>query len=227
MATLCHALETVRRDLKRTDREIKRRLRLLDMSCCPKFCDVQTHCCCDINLHPYCCCLLHPYPHCLCDILCCRPCRPLCLSTLERKAIRAKIEAEQELARIRRRVCKMMAACSRPKLLALMDVKGFDPEDITVKVQDGKVKVCAEHEEEFKTCRGKEYNYSTVTKEICLPPGICENEVTYSIGPTSLVRIESPCCVPSCCLPPCCPPSCCPPSCCPSPCCPPSCCLKL
>lgn len=94
----------------------------------------------------------------------------------------------------------MMAACSRPKLLALMDVKGFDPEDITVKVQDGKVKVCAEHEEEFKTCRGKEYNYSTVTKEICLPPGICENEVTYTIGPTSLVRIESPCCVPPCCL---------------------------
>lgn len=86
----------------------------------------------------------------------------------------------------------MLATCSRPKLLALMDVKGFDPEDITVKVQDGKVKVSAEHEEEFKTCRGKEYNYSTVTKEICLPPGISENEVTYTIGPTSLVRIESP-----------------------------------
>ncbi|XP_077207877.1 outer dense fiber protein 1 [Paroedura picta] len=94
--------------------------------------------------------------------------------------------------RIRRRVAKMLAASARPKLLALMDVKGFDPEDITVKVQDGKVKVSAEHEEEYKTCQGKEYNYSTVTKEICLPPGVADEEVTYSIGPTSLVRIESP-----------------------------------
>ncbi|XP_028592197.1 outer dense fiber protein 1 [Podarcis muralis] len=200
MATLCNALEAVRRDLRRTDREIKKRLRLMDMSCCPKSCEVQATCLCDISLHPHCCCLLHPYPHCLCDILCCRPCRPPCLTPLERKAIRAKIEAEQELARIRRRITKMMAACSRPKLLALMDVKGFDPEDITVRVQDGKVKVSAEHEEEFKTCRGKEYNYSTVTKEICLPPGVCENEVTYTIGPCSLVRIESPGCVPSCLL---------------------------
>lgn len=86
----------------------------------------------------------------------------------------------------------MLAACHRPKLLALMDVKGFDPEDIRVRVHDGKVKVSAEHEEEFKTLRGKEYNYSTVTKEIALPLGVCENEVTYSIGPTSLVRIETP-----------------------------------
>lgn len=100
--------------------------------------------------------------------------------------------------RIRRRVAKMLEASSRPKLLALMDVKGYDPEDITVKVQDGKVKVSAEHEEEFKTCHGKEYNYSTLTKEICLPPGVSDEEVTYSIGPTSLVRIESP--------RPCCPP---------------------
>ncbi|XP_053098720.1 outer dense fiber protein 1 [Hemicordylus capensis] len=204
MANLCNALEAVRRDLRRTDREIKRRLRLLDMHCCPKPCE--TRCLCDISLHPYCCCLLHPFPHCLCDILCCRPCspcppcRPICITPLEKKAIRAKIEAEQELARIRRRVCKMLAQCNRPKLLALMDVKGFDPEDITVKVQDGKVKVSAEHEEEFKTCRGKEYNYSTVTKEICLPPGVCETDVTYTIGPCSLVRIESPGSPPPCLL---------------------------
>ncbi|XP_061463358.1 outer dense fiber protein 1 [Rhineura floridana] len=200
MATLCHALEAVRRDLRRTDREIKRRLRLTDMHCCPRCCDLHTHCLCDISCHPHCCCLLHPYPHCLCDILCCRPCPPPCLTSLERKAIRAKIEAEQELARIRRRITKMLATCSRPKLLALMDVKGFDPEDITVKVQDGKVKVSAEHEEEFKTCRGKEYNYSTVTKEICLPPGVSDHDVTYSIGPCSLVRIESPGKVPPCLL---------------------------
>ncbi|XP_042321127.1 outer dense fiber protein 1 [Sceloporus undulatus] len=200
MATLCNALEAVRRDLRRKDREIKRRLRLIDMHCCHRYCDIHTSCLCDINLHPHCCCLLHPYPHCMCDILCCRPCPPICLTSLERKAIRAKIEAEQELARIRRRVTKMLTTCTRPKLLALMDVKGFDPEDITVKVQDGKVKVSAEHEEEFKTCRGKEYNYSTVTKEICLPPGVSEKEVTYTIGPTSLVRIESPGSVPPCLL---------------------------
>lgn len=86
----------------------------------------------------------------------------------------------------------MLESSSRPKLLALMDIKGFDPEDIKVRVQDGKVKISAEHEEEFKTCHGKEYNYSTVTKEICLPPGVPDEDVTYSIGPTSLVRIESP-----------------------------------
>ncbi|XP_044277679.1 outer dense fiber protein 1 [Varanus komodoensis] len=200
MATVCQALETVRRDLRRTDREIKRRLKLMELHCCHRYCGLHSHCLCDIALHPHCCCLMHPYPHCLCDILCSRPCRPLCLTALERKAIRAKIEAEQELARIRRRVTKMLATCSRPKLLALMDVKGFEPEDITVKVQDGKVKVSAEHEEEFKTCTGKEYNYSTVTKEICLPPGVSENEVTYTIGPTSLVRIESPGSVPPCLL---------------------------
>ncbi|XP_062985973.1 outer dense fiber protein 1 [Elgaria multicarinata webbii] len=200
MATLCHALEAVRRDLRRTDREIKRRLKLIDMHCCHRYCGPPSRCLCNISLHPHCCCLIHPYPHCLCDILCCHPCRTPCLTALERKAIRAKIEAEQELARIRRRVTKMLATCSRPKLLALMDVKGFDPEDITVKVQDGKVKVSAEHEEEFKTCRGKEYNYSTVTKEICLPPGVSDNDVTYTIGPTSLVRIESPGSVPPCLL---------------------------
>lgn len=94
----------------------------------------------------------------------------------------------------------MLAQCSRPKLLALMDVKGFEPDEIAVRIQDGKVKVCAEHEEEFKTCRGKEYNYSTVTKEICLPPGVCENDVTYTIGPTSLVRIETPGQCPPCLL---------------------------
>nr|XP_060627679.1 outer dense fiber protein 1 [Anolis sagrei ordinatus] len=200
MATLCHALEAVRRDLRRTDREIKRRMKLIDMHCCHRCCDTNARCLCDINLHPHCCCLLHPYPHCLCDILCCRPCRPICLTSLERKAIRAKIEAEQELARIRRRVTKMLSTCNRPKLLALMDVKGFDPDDITVKIQDGKVKVSAEHEEEFKTSRGKEYNYSTITKEICLPPGVAENEITYTIGPSSLVRIESPGSMPPCLL---------------------------
>ncbi|XP_048363163.1 outer dense fiber protein 1 [Sphaerodactylus townsendi] len=202
MASLCQALETVRRDLRRTDREIKRRLRLMDMHCCHSLCNrhMHLHCLCDISLHPHCCCSLHPYPHCLCSMLCCSPCRIPCLTVLERRAIRAKIEAEQELARLRRRVAKMLASSTKPKLLALMDIKGFDPEDIKVKVQDGKVKVSAEHEEEFKTCQGKEYNYSTVTKEICLPPGVNDEDITYSIGPTSLVRIESPGSCPPCLL---------------------------
>ncbi|XP_009701722.1 PREDICTED: outer dense fiber protein 1 [Cariama cristata] len=76
------------------------------------------------------------------------------------------------------------------KLLAVVDVKGFDPKEVTVTVKDGKVKVSAEHEEERTTARGKEYNYRNITKEISLPPGVSEDEVTYSLGPNNVVKVE-------------------------------------
>ncbi|NWS50172.1 ODFP1 protein, partial [Probosciger aterrimus] len=65
--------------------------------------------------------------------------------------------------------------------LALIDVKGFDPKEVSVTVKDRKVKVVAEHEEEFSTSRGKEYNYKNISQEISLPSGVSEDEVTYSL----------------------------------------------
>ncbi|CAM2106902.1 unnamed protein product [Caretta caretta] len=114
------------------------------------------------------------------------------LHVWEKKVIKAKLEAERELDSIRRRVNRMLNSRHDHKLLALMDVKGFDPEEVTVKVKDGKVKVSAEHEEEHRTLRGKEYNYTNLTKEISLPPGVHEEEVMYTVGPSSMVKIETP-----------------------------------
>ncbi|NXW46848.1 ODFP1 protein, partial [Nyctiprogne leucopyga] len=75
----------------------------------------------------------------------------------------------------------ILNSCHDHRLLALVDVKGFDPKEVTVTVKDRKVKVLAEHEEEHATARGKEYNYRNMTKEIILPPGVSEDEVTYSL----------------------------------------------
>lgn len=85
------------------------------------------------------------------------------------------------------------------RLLALMDVKGFDPKEVSVTVKDGKVKVVAEHEEEYATSRGKEYNYKNICQEISLPPGVSEDEVTYSLCPNNVLKIEAVRCCP--CLP--------------------------
>lgn len=91
---------------------------------------------------------------------------------------------------MQRRLNSMLNSSHDHKLLALMDVKGFDPKEVTVTVKDRKVKVLAEHEEEHATARGKEYNYRNITREISLPPGVSEDEVTYSLGPNSVVKIE-------------------------------------
>ncbi|NXI54230.1 ODFP1 protein, partial [Chloroceryle aenea] len=80
---------------------------------------------------------------------------------------------------MQKRLNRMLNSSHDSKLLALMDVKGFNPEDVTVTVKDGKVKVLAEHEEEHTTAGGKEYNYRKITREISLPPGVSEDEVTY------------------------------------------------
>ncbi|NWI32004.1 ODFP1 protein, partial [Sula dactylatra] len=80
-----------------------------------------------------------------------------------------------------RRLNRMLNSSRDPQLLALIDVEGFDPKEVTVTVKDGKVKVLAEHEEEHTSTRGKAYNYKNITKEISLPPGVSEDEVTYSL----------------------------------------------
>ncbi|NXF36671.1 ODFP1 protein, partial [Nyctibius bracteatus] len=81
----------------------------------------------------------------------------------------------------RRRLNRMWKSSHDQKLLALVDVKGFGPKEVTVMVKDGKVKVSAEHEEEHTTARGKEYNYRNIMKEIRLPWGVSEDEVTCSL----------------------------------------------
>ncbi|NXS54752.1 ODFP1 protein, partial [Brachypteracias leptosomus] len=82
---------------------------------------------------------------------------------------------------MQRRLNRTLNSSHDHKLLASMDVKGFDPKEVTVMVKDGKVKISAEHEEEHTTTRGKEYSYRKITKEINLPPGVREEEVTYSL----------------------------------------------
>ncbi|KFQ23166.1 Outer dense fiber protein 1, partial [Merops nubicus] len=82
---------------------------------------------------------------------------------------------------MQRRLDRTLNSSHDRKLLASMDVKGFDPKEVTVTVTDGKVKVVAEHREEHTTARGKEYNYRKTTKELSLPPGVSEDEVTYSL----------------------------------------------
>ncbi|NXT85314.1 ODFP1 protein, partial [Zapornia atra] len=82
---------------------------------------------------------------------------------------------------MQRRLNRMLNSSHDRQLVALMDVEGFDPKEVTVTVKEGKVKVLAEHEEERTTARGKEYSYRNITREISLPPGVSEDEVTYSL----------------------------------------------
>ncbi|XP_063034297.1 outer dense fiber protein 1 [Melospiza melodia melodia] len=101
-----------------------------------------------------------------------------------------------------KRLGMMLNSCSGQNL-ALIDVKGFDPKDITVTVKDGKVTVSAERKMECNTPLAKTSNYKRFVKEFCLPPGVCDKEVTYSV--------ESKCLPPpKCCPPPKCYPYLCP-----------------
>ncbi|NXP93582.1 ODFP1 protein, partial [Passerina amoena] len=79
-----------------------------------------------------------------------------------------------------KRLGMMLNSCSGQNL-ALIDVKGFDPRDITVTVKDGKVTVAAERKVECNTGLSKTSNYKKFVKEFCLPPGVCDQEVTYSV----------------------------------------------
>ncbi|PKU34599.1 outer dense fiber protein 1 [Limosa lapponica baueri] len=92
---------------------------------------------------------------------------------------------------MQRRLNRVLDSSCDDKLLALVDVEGFVPEEVTVTVKDGKVKVLAEHEEERTTTRGKVYNYKNIKKEISLPPGVSEDEVTYSLGCNNVLKIKT------------------------------------
>ncbi|NWV52234.1 ODFP1 protein, partial [Daphoenositta chrysoptera] len=83
-------------------------------------------------------------------------------------------------SRMRRLGMMLSSSCSQSHL-ALVDVKGFDPSDVSVTVKDGKVTVSAEHKEEHNTLLGKTRNYRKLLKEFSLPPGVDEDEVTYSV----------------------------------------------
>ncbi|NWT65276.1 ODFP1 protein, partial [Prunella himalayana] len=81
-----------------------------------------------------------------------------------------------------KRICRLLTSCCRPcGDLALIDVKGFDPKDITVTVKDGKVTVSAERKVECNTGVTRTSNYKKFIKEFCLPPGVRDKEVTYSV----------------------------------------------
>ncbi|NXE89751.1 ODFP1 protein, partial [Menura novaehollandiae] len=80
-----------------------------------------------------------------------------------------------------KRLSMMLNSSHNRSRLALVDVKGFDPREVTVMVKDGKVTVLAEHKEECNTAVTKTCNYRKFMKEFNLPPGVNENEVTYSL----------------------------------------------
>ncbi|NXF02776.1 ODFP1 protein, partial [Smithornis capensis] len=77
------------------------------------------------------------------------------------------------------RPSKMLtSSCNRGRL-ALVDVEGFEPDDVSVTVKDGKVTVSAEREEGCSMA--DTYNYKKLEKEFNLPPGVSEDDVTYSM----------------------------------------------
>ncbi|NXS25223.1 ODFP1 protein, partial [Mystacornis crossleyi] len=80
-----------------------------------------------------------------------------------------------------RRLGMMLSSSCNQSHLALVDVKGFDPCDICVTVKDGKVTVSAEHMEEQNTALGKTRIHRKFIKEFSLPPGVDDDEVTYSV----------------------------------------------
>ncbi|XP_012427455.4 outer dense fiber protein 1 [Taeniopygia guttata] len=96
----------------------------------------------------------------------------------------------------RKRLGMMLNSCSG-KNLALINVKGFDPRDITVTVKDGKVTVSAERKVESSTGFTKTWNYKRLVKEFCLPPGVDDKEVTYSVE-SKCPREPAKCCLSPC-----------------------------
>ncbi|XP_056186432.1 outer dense fiber protein 1 [Falco biarmicus] len=165
-------LEKVKQDLRHVEREIKRQMELLGQY-------LQ-------QLHK-----LLPVPSPCSPALCFCCSRQRDPRPWERGSLTARLDMEQELSRMRRSLNGMSNSSHDHKFLALMDVKDFDSKEVTVTVRDGKVKVLAEHKEERTTARAKEYNYRSITKEISLPPGVREDEVTYSLGPNGTVKIAA------------------------------------
>ncbi|XP_041892047.1 outer dense fiber protein 1 isoform X1 [Corvus kubaryi] len=157
-------------------RQMQRQMRLLDMRLHllrEKLCSCRLH----RLAHHRCC--LH-LPDCRC---------------LGRRALAARLDMERRMDRLRR-ISMMLNSCRSQSHLALVDVKGFDPSDVSVIVRDGRVTVSAEHKEEHNTALGKTCNYRKFMKEFSLPPGVDEDEVTYSVESNSLMKIEA---APKCC----------------------------
>ncbi|XP_074941909.1 outer dense fiber protein 1 [Phalacrocorax aristotelis] len=164
-------LEDAKKDLKQAEREMQRQMRLMDLHLRQLHEKLPVSCLCSPARCP--CCLHQPSRH-----------------PWERMALTTRLDVEQDLGSMQRRLNRVLNSSHDRKLLALMDVEGFDPKEVTVTVKDGKVKVLAEHEEEHTTTKGKTYNYKNITKEVSLPPGVSEDEVTYSLEPNSIVKIE-------------------------------------
>ncbi|CAN8183786.1 unnamed protein product, partial [Coccothraustes coccothraustes] len=143
--------ERVQEDSMQNLRHINRQMRLLDLRL-----QLLRERLCSARLNRClfsCCCLPQPY--------------------FRRRCIAARNERTKRLG--------MMLNSSSGQNLALIDVKGFDPRDITVTVKDGKVTVSAERKVECNTGCSKTSNYKKFVKEFCLPPGVCDKEVTYSV----------------------------------------------
>ncbi|XP_015475727.1 outer dense fiber protein 1 [Parus major] len=170
MSAHCHFQEHRMQNL----RQIQKQMRLLDLRLQmlrDRLCAARHHRC------ALCCCM-HP---------------PRCPG---RRALSARQDLERRLDRTRRLGMMLSSSCSQNNL-SLIDVKGFDPKEITVVVKDGKVTVAAERKEEHNTCMGKISSYKKYMKEFSLPPGVSEKEVTYSVESNNIV--EPPKCCPYLC----------------------------
>ncbi|OXB57782.1 hypothetical protein ASZ78_011732 [Callipepla squamata] len=156
-------------DFRQIEREIQRQMWLLDQHL-QQLWEEQLPCCsCGRLLSPCC----------------------LCSHTAPSHAVTAAQDVEKNTASVRRKLNRMHDGSQDREVLAVMDMQGFDPEEVTVTVKDRKVQVLAEHEEAHTVAQGKEYNYKKIKKEITLPPGVSEHDVVYSLGPDGVVKIET------------------------------------
>ncbi|MBV97804.1 Outer dense fiber protein 1, partial [Eschrichtius robustus] len=96
--------------------------------------------------------------------------------------------------RLRRTTNRILASsCCSSNVLGSVNVCGFEPDQVKVRVKDGKVCVSAERENRYDCLGSKKYSYMNICKEFSLPPCVDEKDVTYSYGLGSCVKIESPC----------------------------------
>ncbi|XP_051641314.1 outer dense fiber protein 1 [Manacus candei] len=107
-----------------------------------------------------------------------------------RRALPARLDVERRVNRIQRFSRTLNSSHSQCHL-ALIDMKDFEPRDVSVEVKDGKVTVLAEHREERNTPVLKTCNYRKFMKEFNLPPGVSDDEVTYSLESNSVMKIET------------------------------------
>ncbi|XP_028919256.1 outer dense fiber protein 1 [Ornithorhynchus anatinus] len=204
MTALTCLLDKIKREIREVDRGL-RHLRCLA--------EVNARCLCSVYLHPFCTCRVHPFPFCLCGTrryshLCCLcdlypyclcdrhhycPFRPS-LRSLERRTCRFLQEEKRELAKLRRQTNRMLVGdLDRSSVLASVDMCEFEPDQVKVKVKDGKVSVSAERENTYECLGSKNYSYMNICKEFNLPPGVDEKDVIYSFGTDNVVKIETLC----------------------------------